>query len=189
MPRSVTGRSTEGAIRGFTLLELLAVIAIIAVITGMAVLSLGDGGRDREMSEHARRLATLMELARQEVMLGAPTVGVAFTRHAYHFQHLQEVRDGVLEWRDIPGDETLRPRSLIDDEVEFELTVEGRRARLEFDPEQPAPNVFLEASGEVTPFELILTDEREPERRLRIVGEMDGSFTIERPDESGRGWR
>ncbi len=186
MPRSATGRSTKPATRGFTLLELLAVIAVIAVIAGLAVFSLGDGGRDREMNEHARRLAALMDLARQEVMLGAPEVAIAFTRYGYRFQRLSEVRDGVLEWRDLSGDRALRPRSLMDEGFEFDLSVEGRRVVLETDPEMPAPNVFFEAGGEVTPFELTLIDERDSRRSLRLTGEMDGTFTVGRPE--GAGW-
>ncbi|MCG5529281.1 type II secretion system minor pseudopilin GspH [Halorhodospira halochloris] len=180
MPRSATGRSTKPINSGFTLIELLAVIAIMAVLTGLVVLSTGDGGREREIRQEAERLSALIHIAREEVMLGASEVGVAFTRHGYHFQRQQLVNEQTLEWRDITADGQLRSRSLIDQDLELELSVEGRRVRLETDPEHPDPNVFLEGSGEVTPFELTISDTRERDRGVRISGEMDGTISLER---------
>ncbi len=180
MPRSATGTWTDT--RGFTLMELMVVIAIISILTGLTVLAVGDGGRDREVREHARQLAALIGVAREEVLLGAPEVGIAFTRHGYRFQHELEVDEGVLEWRDIPDAEALRPRSLAEEGIELALEVEGRRVRLERDPEHPDPQVFLEGSGMITPFELTLADAREPDHAVRLIGEMDGNLEIERSE-------
>ncbi|ABM63136.1 type II secretion system minor pseudopilin GspH [Halorhodospira halophila] len=181
MPRSATGTWTDRRRAGFTLVELLAVIAIMAALTGLVVISVGDGGRDREVHQHAQRLAALIELAREEVLLGAGEVGVAFTRHRYHFQRQQLVDDDTVEWRDIPDADTLRPRSLLDDDLELALRVAGRGAPLELDPEHPDPQVFIEGSGEITPFELFLIDSDDRERAVRLTGEMDGSLAIDRP--------
>jgi general secretion pathway protein H len=49
--------------RGFTLLELMLVIALLAVVVGMATLSLRDGNATR-LEEEGERLSALLEGAR-----------------------------------------------------------------------------------------------------------------------------
>lgn len=176
MPRSVTGRSNN---RGFTLIELLAVIAIMAVLTGLVVLSTGDGGRTREIRQEAQRLGALIEIAREEVLLGVGEIGIAFTRHGYRFQRQQLIDEHTLEWRAISADRMLRPYSLRDQGLELELSVEGRQVTLETDPKRPAPNVYIAGSGQITPFELTVYDINDPQRAIRLSAAMDGSISLE----------
>jgi general secretion pathway protein H len=56
-------RSALRRCRGFTLLELMLVIALLAVIVGMATLALRDGNANR-LEEEAARLSALFEGAR-----------------------------------------------------------------------------------------------------------------------------
>lgn len=181
MPRSATGRSTESRTGGFTLLELLAVIAIMAVLLGLVVISMDDRGQDRDLREHGQRLAALLTIAREEVMLGAPETALGLSRHAYHFLREQQVGENEREWLDIPADRTLRSRDLHAEGIAFELEVEGRPVRLDAEPETPAPNILLSPGGEMTPFVLTILDDNDPDRRIRLEGEMDGSMELRRP--------
>lgn len=52
-------------LRGFTLLELLVVVSIIAMLAGLAVVSLPDAG-EAELDREAERLALILEAARVE---------------------------------------------------------------------------------------------------------------------------
>lgn len=55
---------------GFTLLELLVVVTLVAVLAGMVVPYLG-GSRGRDVADAARRLVLLVNRAQQEAALGA----------------------------------------------------------------------------------------------------------------------
>ena len=76
MPTSAPGSSARGArgngaagarrgAAGFTMIELLIVVAIIAVSTALIVLALRDG-HEAKLEEEAARLTALLEMARAE---------------------------------------------------------------------------------------------------------------------------
>jgi len=62
----------SGRNRGFTLLEVLVVVAIIAVLAAMVVPSLG-GNQGRDVQDAAQRLVLLLNRAQQEAVLSART--------------------------------------------------------------------------------------------------------------------
>jgi type II secretion system protein H len=62
----------HGPERGFTLLEVLVVVAIIAVLAAMVVPSLG-GNQGRDVQNAANRLVLLLNRAQQEAVLSSRT--------------------------------------------------------------------------------------------------------------------
>lgn len=72
--RRLTRPAAGGRVRGFTLIELMVVVAIIAIAAGVASLSLRDPTETR-LQREAERLAALLEVARtQSRTLGVPVV-------------------------------------------------------------------------------------------------------------------
>lgn len=156
---------------GFTLIELLVVMLIIGLTVGFVTLSINTGGGARQTEEEARRLAALVELARQEAVLRSQELAIEFHPNGYRFLRLTEDK-----WAPLGDDELLRPRELPTG-IGLELRLEGRDVELEASPEKETPHVFLLSSGESSPFDVILTTE-DRTSEWRVSGEEDAAVTI-----------
>lgn len=153
MPPTISGYSRRA---GFSLIELMMVLVIIGVLVGIFTLSLGTIADD-ESQEDARRLQTLIELAREEAMLQGRDVGLSFYQQGYEFAYLRQAvtEDGkpVVAWFPIENDRFLRPRAL-NEETYLGLQLEGKEIVLPFErnfKEEYIPQVYLLSSGEVDP--------------------------------------
>lgn len=103
--------------RGFTLLELMVVVAIIAITTAVATLALPDPSSSR-LEREAARLVALLESARAEARAGGITVlwvpqGAA-PEADYQFIGLPAPLTPALQWmeREVRG-EVLGGRSIV----------------------------------------------------------------------------
>src|SRR4030081_3757092 len=68
--------------RGFTLVEILVVVVIMAIVISFAVLSIGTTGRDSQLDDESRRIEGLVGLLHERALLegrdfgfGIETVG------------------------------------------------------------------------------------------------------------------
>lgn len=80
LPYASGGHST----RGFTLLELLVVIVILAIAAGMVSLSVAPA-EDRLLAEEADRLAALFRLAHDQARVGGRPIVWHADLHGYRF--------------------------------------------------------------------------------------------------------
>lgn len=172
--------------RGFTLLELLVVIAIIGIVITVATLSIGVLGEDRELETETERLTDVVALALEQSQLEGRDYGLRFEDNRYRIQSF----DGRTQrWLDVADDPWFRERRLPAGVV-FGLTLEGRRIVLRSEdqqrsdeeqdkPQEPLPQVILFASGDVTPYELVLSRPGTPQQ-IRLVGGPDGTIEVQR---------
>jgi len=111
---------TGGRSRGFTLIEVLVVVAIIVVIVGLAGVRLVRGPADvvREESEH---LALLLRAAREEAILQGRVYAFGAGKETYRFLRLEP--DGHL--KPTADDEVFRAQSLPPGITIASLKVEG----------------------------------------------------------------
>jgi general secretion pathway protein H len=165
---------------GFTLLEILVVVAIIGVMITLATLSLGSRSLDDKLALEARRLHEVMLLAADEAVLQGAELGFVLTPRGYAFLVL---KDG--KWIALEDAGVLRARAL-EQPFFIELQVEGRPAppqRLDDARVELKPQVLLLSSGDATEFVL---DLRAPQYApyYRLQGDVLGQLKLGRKEPS-----
>jgi general secretion pathway protein H len=165
MLKSATGLSTErrrNARRrasGFSLIELLVVIVILAIMVGMVVISMGTLRSEDTTETEARRLTALLALLAEEALIQGRDYGVEFFADGYRF--LSWDPDTRL-WS-VVADEALLRRRELPPELRVVLAVDGREVVVNDEArgrnrrqDEIVPQVAVFSSGELTPFELFL---------------------------------
>ena len=185
MPISAAGTSTKSNFlpgcrcSGFSLLELLVVVTIIAVFAGVAVLSLGTLGSDRVLQREATRLQTLIDVLAEEAVLESRDYGLLFSESGYRFYVFDYP---TLTWLAPTGDQLLAERTL-EEPLQIALELDDREVGLaqDFDTmdinEQPEPQVIVFGTGEVTPFEVGFFRELNGGRFI-LSAEFDGTTSL-----------
>ena len=75
--------------KGFSLLELIVVIAIMATVTGVVIPRINFGGDKKQIRTEATRLAELFRRASDESIFKSAEIGVRFTDGDYQFLKLE----------------------------------------------------------------------------------------------------
>jgi len=150
---------------GFSLIEILVVIAIVGIVMSIALLSLGLIDDERELQTEGRRMIALLQVAQDDATMQGREFGLEMMAGAYRFVEYDPLT-GL--WGELIGDDVLRMRRLPEG-VEFDLFIEGQRVLLDLDPaefEEPeesdyrdlsenyAPHILIFSSGDMTSFEL-----------------------------------
>ncbi len=180
LPRMQTYNRTAG----FTLIEILVVVVIIATILSITLLSFGVLGNDRILRTEGQRVAALIELAQDDAVMQGREFALEFMTAGYRFVEYDALTG---QWFEIPGDDTLRLRTLAED-LELELYLEDKRVVLDSDSmslegnadgldsvatDNYSPHLLVYSSGDTTPFE------------LHIVRRYDDQLFIVRGDALG----
>ncbi len=160
-------RATHG---GFTLLEVLVVVAIGAILAAMVVLRLGQWGSPDDPAAQLERFGALLESQCQQAVFQARPRGLRVTDHGYDFW--QATASG---WVALRGDGLDRPRAWTG-AVAPALLLGGHEARLSATVE--APQIVCQPLGELTLFELTLAKDQQ---RWRVNGRGDGRLVYHWP--------
>ena len=173
--------------RGFTLIEILVVVIIIATVSSIALLSMNLVGDDRDLDTERKRLAALLEVVQDEAAMQGREFGLELLQTGYRFVEYDPL---TAQWGEVLGDDLYRLRQLPEG-IELELYVEDKRIMLENDPqvfensdddtmrtgiEDYTPHLLLSASGEITAYEIRLRrfdSDQELVMRGDILGEIE----------------
>lgn len=178
---------------GFTLLELLVVIVIVAILFTYTTLAIRSDSAEDIIRHEAQRIERLVELALEESILRGEEYGIEFSLNSYRFLRFEENR-----WTPLSGDKILRERELPID-MELELRLEETEIVIDFasqknteldadendeedEKDKPTPQVFLLSSGEITPEFDIRFFILGVETSYIIKGNFDGSVSSEKSD-------
>lgn len=186
---------------GFTLIELMVVIVIIAIMTSVAMISLNPNDSPHE--KEARRLALVLQQASMEAISQFKQIGVVFNEDGYSFAALNEETqqwatytsetnrafkehelpedvsieievDGIAE--SIMGDSDIEELELISDE-DLEKVDTGTEEEKEV-----IPQIYFLSSGEASKFSVFLMQD-DKESYYIIEGEMTGSIKLRGDDD------
>lgn len=137
--------------RGFTLLELVVTMVLIAVLAGLASIAVTNGGYRQARSE-IEQLFRVLRLMSDEAVLSGEEFGLVVDDASYRLLRLDPQReDWVPLEASFVRERTLPPR------LHMTLRQDGTA------PARPAgatgyavgaPAIVLRASGEISPFEL-----------------------------------
>ncbi|WP_306580846.1 type II secretion system minor pseudopilin GspH [Dokdonella sp.] len=159
----------RSASNGFTLLEILVVVAIVAVLAVVLTLAVG-GNAERQLDDSAAQFRARLAHACDEAELAGREIGVALGGEGYSFARLDGDR-----WQGFGRNDELRDRAW----------PTGLRVTLERDGRVLAlggvaarvPQVVCFSSGELTPFTLTLRL-GEPALQRRLLGSADGVVSV-----------
>ncbi len=138
---------------GFTLLEVLVVLTILAVLTGTVMLSFTGSDQEQTLRGAAERLAIRIELARQHALTRNREWGIYVEPDTYRFAEFDPEQSIWVEQTGRPFDRADLPAlvTLSLDLEEFDF--------LPFDENDDLPQILIFSSGEITPFRLLLEPE------------------------------
>jgi general secretion pathway protein H len=111
-----------GAVRGFTLVEVMVVMVIIGITLGMVSLNAIPSPR-QNLQKEAQRIALLLQLARDEAIVRNRLVAFEADSERYRFLVRNETR-----WEPVVGDDLLRERSFKNAPVQLLLDPPGTGA-------------------------------------------------------------
>ncbi len=145
--------------KGFTLVEILVVVVIMAIVISIAILAIGTTGRDTQLDEESRRIEGLMGLLHERALLEGRDFGMRIEPAAYEFVVYDHWHD---RWQAMDQEHEFRHRTLPKG-LSFQLELDSQVVVIKpidrditGDKAPPAPQLAIAASGEGTPFRLTL---------------------------------
>ena len=134
---------------GFTLVETLVVMVIIAVLAGAVAFNFVGADRERNLRTEVERLGALIELARVQSLQRNEEWGVTLSPDGYAFK-VYEAENAA--WKAV-DDRPFQSRTL----DTATLTVKVESFELPESARKEVPAIVVLSSGELTPFEIQIT--------------------------------
>ena len=169
--------------RGFTLIELMVVIAIIGLVSAVVVIKFAGNNRDTELEREAQRLDALFDYVREQAELQTRDYGFRINVTGYSFVVFDAPSN---QWRPVDEDDALRERELPAG-IDTRVVVEGRgvvldRKKKDTELDDFAPQIMVFANGDLSSFEIALQRE-ETDLRARVYTDDQNNVRLLLPGE------
>jgi general secretion pathway protein H len=171
--------------KGFTLVEILVVVVIMAIVISLAVLSIGVTGRDAQLDQEGRRIEALIDLLHERALLEGRDFGVSIQPNSYDFLVYDTIHD---TWRKFDRENEYRHRDLPKG-VSFQLQLDQQTVVLKAVDKSlsgglpSTPQLAIAASGEGTPFRLVLQRDA-TQAKAAVNGDALGKISLETSDHA-----
>ena len=150
MRTSVSRTSDRQASGGFTLLELLVVVALVAILMGTVILGFTGADQEQRLRGAADQLAYRLEIARQYALQRNREWGVYVEPESVRFAEFDPEQETWVE-------QARRPFSNVELPPNVTLVVESEGLdQLTATERERLPQIILFSSGEATPFTITL---------------------------------
>ena len=171
---------------GFTLVEILVVLIIVSVMSGIVVTSLPSSFQNSDFDEESLRLKTVIELIREESLTRASEYGLKTDKDNYSFFVYNEIEQNWTQLNTKPYAEHKLGYGIL-----LKTSIEDNELILtdEEDEESSVPNaprILLLSSGEMTPFEITIALGRDKTRTLVSDGYSELVWQDELDEKKGR---
>lgn len=147
--------------RGFTLIEILIVVAIIGISLSFALLAFGDFGKNRQVLVAAEQFFAYIKLIQQQAILQTNTLGIKISNQGYQAYSLT----GKFNQRTMRAKSIFRRQSFPANVV-VNLHKPGK-----------SPDIFIDASGEMAEFQLDFGTAKLP-TLVSLIAKADGSLRL-----------
>jgi len=159
------------AASGFTLIEILVVIFIISIVSGVVLISISPN-RNKELETFTKDLTELMVFAEEQALLKPDILMMSFQNRYFTFLRYQAPKDEETNNTWIAVDSKILGKHYIPDFIQVRLNIRDAADEEDADKHQ----IIISSNGDVTPFTIYI-GARGEKPRYAIMGEADGSIT------------
>jgi len=156
---------------GFTLIELIIVIFIIGLVSGVILLRTGTMRFERKTSVYAEQLLSFLQVCQQQAILQPAVIGILFSTDKYGAYYFE---DGPqAKWIAMAGKDSFWKARAIPSDIAVKIT-----ATVVFHAGVITPQIMIQPSGNLTPFTIDIGYANE-RSRYRIIGNEAGEIVLQ----------
>jgi len=162
---SLCGNTFSARSKGFTLIEILAVVFIIGIGAAGVLVFIGQGGAEKRVDDAVERFVGISEYMSELSILSGEPVGLLLEPPEWQdnpldsgWRYRWQQMTSVGAWKDVEEIEAVE----FETTIELAVYVDETLWEYENAPEERVPIVAFYPSGEVTPFEIEFTHEELP---------------------------
>lgn len=168
-------KTADGAIRGFTLIEILVVLFIISIVTTVALLTISRN-QNRALDVFAKEFTQRLSLAEEQAMLQPSVLGLSIAENGYQFTRYHS-QQGEKKSSWLPTQDKLLGDHAIPLGIELNVEVGGKKLAENKDEKKNAtPQIVISTNGDITPFTIYVGKTGQSPRYM-ISGDADGNIT------------